>query len=438
MISLSDNKLLTPGQCRIDSILIESYNGFKIDIRNHMAELVINESIDHTCISGYVLIADNLNLIRHIPLIGNEYITVKFSTPSRVKPIKKKFFCYKIENRLESISNKGVILYQLHFVSEEFVNSMKKKISLAFDDLPYSEMVKLIYGQYFNPSKKILVQPTMGKKNLVIPYMTPIEAINLICKLSMSENGRDKSYVFYEDFENYMFCNVNYIANSGGSTSTYTWGRPGLSVPGEPQVLRNLAADFKRIESYKFISANNTIDNIENGLFSSSMMIHDSTFKKVDFITFSYNDDFNRLNTINKNGILPKKGDNFSEYHGAHSRLYPRQSYANSNIELNEDYDKIVLQRNAHLAQMENSRLTIVIPGDSDRRVGEMIKVNIPAPEPITRHDEEMYDKYLSGNYIITQVTHMLIKNEYKMRLFLERDSMSNPYPEDKQVEIQE
>ena len=49
-----DNKFLIPGQCEIISISIESYNGFKLDIRNHFAEIVINESMDHTCISGYV------------------------------------------------------------------------------------------------------------------------------------------------------------------------------------------------------------------------------------------------------------------------------------------------------------------------------------------------------------------------------------------------
>lgn len=438
MINPNDNKLLLPGQCKIDSIIIKSYNGFQIDIRNHMAELIINESIDYTCISGYVMIADNLNLIRHVPLIGNERIEIKFSTPSRERPINKTFFCYKIDDRHESSTTKGAVVYKLHFVSEEFINSKNKKISLSFEDMQYSEMVKIICSQYLNPSKKILVQPTLGKKNLVIPYLSPIEAINMICKLSLSNDTRDKSYIFYEDFENYMFCNINYIGNMTGVSSTYSWGKPGLSVPGEPYVLKNLAADFKRIESYKIITANNTINNVQNGLFASVMLLHDVTFKTAEIVKFSYNNDFYNLNTINKYGILPKKGDKFSDNNLAHAVFYPRQSFSHSNVELNEDYDKVVLSRNAHLAQMENSRLTILIAGDSDRRVGEMIKVNIFAPEPLINHDDELNDKYLSGNYIITQITHIVQKTEYKMRLYLERDSMSYAYPEEKQVEVEQ
>jgi hypothetical protein len=431
-----DNKFLIPGQCEIISISIESYNGFKLDIRNHFAEIVINESMDHTCISGYVQIVDNLNLLRHVPLIGNEIIDISFSTPSRPKPVSKKFFYYKVDNRFESVTNKGAVLYQLHFVSEEFITAKKKKISLALNDLRYSDMIKILFANYCKSNKKLFIQPTFGKKNLIIPYMNPFQAIDMICKMSLSDDVRDKSYIFYEDLDNFCFCNINHIAKRSGVASTYSWGRPGIVPSGEPTVLRDLAKDFKRIESYKVITANNTINNIENGLFASMMLLHDSTFKSVDAYKFSYNDDFYQLNTINEHGILTQRGDTFSSANFAHYRMYPRQSYAFSNIELNDDYDKTILHRNAHLAQMENSRLTILIPGDSDRRIGEMVNVNIPAPEPLLNHDKEIYDKYLSGSYVITQITHIIQKVEYKMRLFLERDSLPHPYPEQKETDI--
>jgi hypothetical protein len=115
--------------------------------------------------------------------------------------------------------------------------------------------------------------------------------------------------------------------------------------------------------------------------------------------------------------------------------MYPRQSYAFDNITINDDYDKTILKRNAHFAHLENSKLSILVAGDSNRRVGELIYVDIPSIEPGGKNDD-IYDPYLSGNYIITQITHMVSKMQYKMRMNLERDSLPQPYPENKKVEV--
>lgn len=83
------DKILIPGEVIIDSVIITSYNGFQIDIKNHMSEIVIQESMDSYCLSGYIMIADNLNFIRNIPLIGNERVSISYYTPSRNSKINK-------------------------------------------------------------------------------------------------------------------------------------------------------------------------------------------------------------------------------------------------------------------------------------------------------------------------------------------------------------
>jgi hypothetical protein len=280
------DKLVLPGQCNINSIILRSYNGFEIDVRNHLAELVLHESMDTPCISGYIQLLDNLNLIRNIPLIGNETIEINFSTPSRKDPINQTFFCYKIDTRIESESNKGLAAYKLHFTSLEYLNSLKKKISLSFNNKKYSEMVELIYLQYCFSSKRLLTQETFDKKNLVIPFMTPFDAINMICKKSLSNDLRDRSYIFYEDFDNFCFCNINYFAAGTTPNVRYTWYRHGMSSSTDPNAFKDISKDFYRIESYDVLTANNTINNIKNGLFGSYMLIHDSTYKTVTTDSF--------------------------------------------------------------------------------------------------------------------------------------------------------
>lgn len=431
------NKILSPGDCQIESITLTSYNGFTVDIIQHVSETVINESMNYPCLSGYLHIVDNLNLFRNVPLIGNEYITISFSTPSRKEKITKTFFCYKIDGRIESTTNKGLTVYRLHFVSQEYITSAKKKISLSLKDKKYSEMVGEIFYNFLNTNKKLFTQPTLEKRNLIIPYMSPISAINLIALKSLSNDTKDMSYMFYEDLDGFYFCNINYFAKNMDPVVAYNWFLPNLSESRDALNLKNLEKEFYRIESYDVVTTNNTINNINNGLFGSTMLLHDSTFKTVNSIEFAYNPDFYGLNTLTGIGTLPKKNDIFSGHNLAHYRMYPRQSYAFDGVSDDDEYDKTILKRNAHIKQMENGRLSILVAGDSDRRIGELVTVNIPSSQPRVDSPED-YDPYLSGKYIITQISHMITSRYYKMRLELERDSMMIAYPEEKTLETKQ
>ena len=435
MDNTRDNKILIPGDCKIESVILMSYNGFQLEITNLISEIVIHESMNNACLSGYLQIADNLNLIRNVPIIGNEKVIVSFVTPSRPDKVTKTFFCYKTDQKIESESNKGSVMYRLNFVSEEFINCTKKKISVSFREMRYSDMVYKIFTQNFNSSKKLMVQPTLYNRNLIIPYMSPLDAIDMIMMRSISDNNKDKSYIFYEDLDGFSYCALNYYAKKMQSNIEYTWFRPNISETRDPMVLKNIEKEFYRIESYEIQTMNNTINNIKNGMLSSIMLMHDSTFKTLETSNFSYNSNYLRLNTLTGIGSLPKNNDKFSQYNFSHYRMYPRQSYAFENTEANDDYDKVVLDRNAYFSQLENSRMSILVPGDSQRRIGEMIKVNIPSSQPGYGTEEE-YDPYISGNYIVTEITHMISKVYYKMRMTLERDSMPLAYPEKKDVEI--
>lgn len=434
MINSTKDKILIPGEVVIDDVFITSYNGFTIDIKNHISEIVINESIDAVCVSGYVMVADNVNLIRNVPLIGNEKITFTFYTPSRSK-INKTFFCYKLDSKIDTETNKSASLYRLHFVSEEYVNSLKKKISVSFQNKKYSEMVYQIYSNYLNTSKKIKIQETLDKKNIVFPYIDPFTAIANLAIKSISSDNKDKTFLFYEDLDGFNFCNINYKDTTNGPVAEYTWFPVNTSENSDPWVIKNLEKEFYRIESFEMGSHINAVKNIEDGLYSSLILSHDITYKTVKAQGFNYNFDYSRLNKIYENGILPKNNDKFSDYNYSHYRLYPKQSYAYNDVEINDDYDNIVLEKNAHLKQLENNRINILVAGDSQRRVGESVKINIPSMQPSLFSDEE-YDPYLSGKYIITKITHMISPYYYKMRLYLERDSLPIAYPEQKTVEI--
>jgi hypothetical protein len=423
------DKMLHPTDYLLKSVLIQSYNGLEVDISNNIFELIIHESMDALCLSGHIVVVDNINLIRHVPLIGNEKLTIVFNTASR-KEIKKTFFCYKIDNKKDDETTKKSSLYYIHFISEELIESHKQKISLSFKEMYHHEMVEKIFKNKLKSSKKLTVANTLSKKNLVLPYMSPFEAIDMICSLSRAKEG-DPTYIFYEDLDGFYFHPFNLYARKKPDI-VYTWYPRNISVSDKPEVYRDLEKDFYRISEYDQDNIFNTIKNIKNGLFASSMLIHDTTYKTIDLVKFAYNNDFFKFNRLNDFGILPEANDTFSKKSDAHFRMYPRQSYTFDKIERNDDLQDIILKRNAYFNQLKNQNISAVVPGDSDRRVGEPVDIRIVSAEPSTKNEPIKYDPYLSGKYIIKRITHMMEKQKYEMRLYLEKDSQELGYPETK------
>lgn len=428
----SHDKMVVPGEYNLEALTLISYNGISVDIRSNVIELIVHEDIYQNFLSGEILIGENVNLIRHLPLIGNETIEITFLTPSRTMPIKQRFFVYKIGDKADLDNSYKTNIYRLFFCSIPCIKSQQTKISRSFANLTHAEMVTAIYNDYLSDGKKIVVQPTLGKKHLVIPYMSPMAAINMIAKKSMSGDGKDVSYLFYETMNSYEFTTINYLAKVQKEPDI-TFQYAAANVTRQDGSYRELNSDIRRIEKYDIITLNNTIKNLHDGVFASRMLTHDITYKKFMFTDYLYNQNHQELTTLHPHGMLPKTEQNFSMSPMANYQYYPKHSYAYDGVLDNDECEAIVPKRNAHMAHFDTFRLSALVAGDTNRRVGEIVGVKIFAGETHHNVDDDPFDYYLSGKYIITKITHILQKESYKMRLSLERDSLPHPYPDQKE-----
>ena len=101
----SNEVLIHAGDCRIEDISIISPNtGQTSDISEFMLEINLYENIFYSCMSGNLIVADAINLISNLPLMGNEYIRIKLRTPtledSPSNVIQKTFQIYSISDRI--------------------------------------------------------------------------------------------------------------------------------------------------------------------------------------------------------------------------------------------------------------------------------------------------------------------------------------------------
>jgi hypothetical protein len=90
-----------------------------------------------------------------------------------------------------------------------------------------------------------------------------------------------------------------------------------------------------------------------------------------------------------------------------------------------------MLRRNSQFQQINNIKIRIVVPGDSQRRVGEIVYIKLPTIEPITQEDPTSVDPFYSGRYLISRIKHSLTADSetYETIMELVKDSYTFPLP---------
>lgn len=422
--------LHTSGQYILDELVLYSYNGSKINLSPNLLELVIHEDMYFTCLSGQLKIVENVNFIEKIPIIGHEYLSVKFKTPTRQQFIEKTFFVYKVDSKLESNYTNKIYSYTLFFVSDEYQKSQKNKFSRSYTNVKASDIVQSIYEDYLvseRDIKPLTIEETLGTKTITFPYMSPFEAIDYLCNNSISNNNKNCSYAFYETFDGYHFNTMTYPSETSQNfTPKYYHFPAGLS---EKDALKDLNVEYSRIENYNILHLNNTIQNVSSGVYSAVLHTTNLTKKSTEFSYHSYRNNYYDVSHIDKYDILPSTADQFSDYSYSDYRKISKSSYAYDGIDDNNREVDILLKRNFQIRHFQNSMVTFLLAGDSDRRVGECIEVNIFSGDP-DRNRASIYDAHLSGKYLITKIVHMIQPQQYKMRIEASRDAIATPYPQ--------
>ena len=120
---VSQETLQSPGDISIDQIMIFALNGKYISVIDYLVELQLYESIFSNVLSGELSLSDSRNLIKELPIVGEELLIIKVKTPSLPDRynISKTFKIYSIENRK--------IVYYIFIFSNE--DNIQNKIYIS-------------------------------------------------------------------------------------------------------------------------------------------------------------------------------------------------------------------------------------------------------------------------------------------------------------------
>lgn len=389
--------------------------------------ITIFESLELPYISGYVVVNDGQNMLRHAPIIGQERLLLEFKTPGVANEfVKHDLAIYKVGDRIFSNENNRFQSYRLNFVSRAFLDNTQKKVHKSYKGT-ISKFVQDIWKDNFSntPTPEINIEKTKNRHKFIIPYWTPFQTIDWLRERAVPASG-NPNYMFYADSDGYNFVPLSRLYQQEPVQSY---------VNGSAKKREDNIRDFRKeytdlIEPVEFIRTADKMEDIENGVFSSKLLVHDIRDKTfLNEKVYSYQQDFKP--GIEQNPILSATDITGLSFRPETNRLYyPTHKNIHNDIEDNSLSEDWLLQNRSLMEQRNAQQIKICVWGDSRRRVGEIINFKTPSIEPI-RSESDWYDKNVSGNYMISEIRHIITKKEHRMWLTLSRDSLPETIPDE-------
>lgn len=456
-----------PGRYNLRSLQIFSENS-SLDLMGNQQEINFYESIWSPTITGYIAVIDWENLISSpnggdFFILGNEVIEIELELPKYYyqdendnwvegDPNLVRFLGRITEIRNRKLMNDRSQNYEIHFSSEELILDRNSPFSESFRSAKISDIVNKILDK-LNPLSGKYIEPTKYLYDIIIPYWSPLRAINWLTSRAIPEKSDySPPMLFFQDLYTYdvittteevqnnttlidfkgevsskfNFCSLDYLLSFSPRKTLYN--RPSNNDdPGTDQAAIEKYMSFNNVINYNVVSSFDTIDNLNTGLFTSRLVSHDITNKTWEYTDFNYDKTFKLFKHTEKktpgkfyHGVPDINNKNFSDPSYVHSyyMMTPTGTFENKN-----HLSEISSKRSSRLKSLNYFKIHAKLFGDGILENGDIVKFEIPSAEKNAQLG--YYEKFYSGNFIITAQHHRFIGQEYTVDVELSKESLS-------------
>ena len=397
---MSQNSIVKTNQFEIQSLVILSPNqNIEIDIRSIFEELNIHDSVLLNTISGDIIITDSIGTLKGFEFDGFQYLYVEMSkTEDKRFSYKKLFHIYK--QSLKYTIKPGAVSYRLNFISDEYTVSEQTKVAQHYQ-FPYSKTAQLILKDYLKIQKEKFGQfsDSKGIRSVIIPTMTPLDAITWCSKRALDVNDKP-TFLFFENSDGFNFMSLNDIFKQ----------TPLHDINISPKnIVDNMNIELFGTRNYEVIDQYDFIQNVTSGVFAKTGRFYDILNRTFREIKSDYFKDQIGLTSLNPQKNAPPAKVNVHN-------LRPEQAYQskyvsyyyNSNPKGNEESpEKWLLQRESIFQNLFAKRIRIEMSGLFTYTSGKLLKVFVPNFSVSTKQDEGL-NQFLTGNYMIIATQHKL------------------------------
>jgi hypothetical protein len=293
-----------------------------LDTPSVFVELDIFEDLFSNVLKGTFTFLDTQGLAERIPIVGDETLILSWLTPggegtqtdvansnltsqtASEETVKQRF---KVYDCVEVGLQEKAKIYQLYFVSEEYLFSSKMKVSKGYKTT-YSNVVKDILKKVNNNmradlAKKYFIEETATPQNVIIPNWEPLRAINFCASRSLSADIEDQEqtdgdpnqspkplgslFVFYEKLgTGFFYESIESMIIKQKNLNQIPLFQYAPKLAGGRS--ENVGFEYSAVNKFDIKSSFKTLDSLNNGLFGSKLIAYDPIRMKYDEIKFDY------------------------------------------------------------------------------------------------------------------------------------------------------
>ena len=451
------------GDFNLEEALLISPTGNVTDLITDVVivEMNIFEDMFKSSITGSIIVTDTNDIVSKIPIVGQEYLTLKIRTPTLTleKDIidftENPFAVHKISLRRELTT--GGQTYELKFISQEAIKNSQRKISKSYsgNKANIGDIVFDLLSEDKNgvqSSKEIFIEPTTGKRKYVIPNMNPFSAITTLSNeaVSKSQDGNNPSphYLFFENKNGIHFRSLQSLYEQDAKDLFHVgdMGFDEEEIDGDPESGK-LIQNFRRILAYEIRTRKDLFLNSASGMLGGRLITHDIYKKNYDVREYNYLDD----DDFGQHKRLSDEGDAFRVYNvdrfestdfskskthlipiSKTTKNFDAHFTTSDELDGNSDSNRLqetYLQRQSRLMEIGNGiSIQMSVNGRTSLTVGDIIFITIPS---IRGSDTE--NELYTGKYLIVKLRHTFSKplRQHEITMEVVRDNSPSDYPSD-------
>lgn len=402
-----DNNIIQSTQYVTKKLSIVSKIG-EIDVTGIFEELNIYDSILYPCVNGTIIIRDSVGLSDKLSFDGSETLLVEMGKTYDDAVFRKSFRIYKQGPRTSENMNSEI--YMLYFVSEEFILSQLLKLRRSYKDT-YSNMVSKILEEFLQVDDDSIgvIEQSLGNRVIVMPGITPIQAINL-CSRRAVNYINSPTFLFFQNKYGYNFITLSTLLASGES----------FTINFQPKNLKDDKYEMFGARQYEVVSQFDLNKNITSGVYASRYIGYDAKNKSVVVKDIDFSQVYSLSEHANKTpniGLITNKLGKITNAYDSRVVFHPTNILDQANtwtkekdpysIDVSDDNYNYLVQREALFRNLMSKRIKAVMPGNFDYTSG--LTANLIVPKRSEKDiSEDTEDKSLSGKYLIIATRHII------------------------------
>lgn len=398
----------------IDKLVLKTNYGELIGLIGKFDEIIIYENMFSSSISGYISIKDTYGLLEKYLLIGGEQLEVRL-----IKPQISDIIMWRDDLIIHRISKSTVdenlnSQYSLHFTTQSFIKSFKKKIFKSYRKRSLSSILELLYKE-MSVNNLLKEDPgmTFNNKPYICYGLNPHSAIDNLAKLA-STNG--KFFLFYETAIPII---GTYSNNESSFATSHYFGSieklsedPSYVVIYRPSLTGNIETELGprtlRTPSFTRLTNYNHLDAMMTGVYNSKIT-------SIDPLLATWN--YKKVSYQHRAGPFAVYDDINYEFPGEKLLM----------VTTINQFGKDGWLGNHLRGQIVNNLMKVAIlleGGTNTVRTGTMIDLKIPSQykKVVNPQESKIDDDILySGKYIVTAIKHIISSDNYVKEVELSR-----------------